>query len=347
MKVFLYLLAMISVILPNSAQADLILLAAPRSDDPYYSKVTKGIFNFHIKFSKKILESGDDFLILTDKQAYVRYAAVLGKRRVIIEPISDIWMRDFGTSNAASPVMFRYTAAGQGGNRKGQKHADEVQKELARFAEQAGLVFKESHLFNDGGNFVDDYSGNVVVSRKFLRDNKLSEQVARRKLKKLDNIRNVAFIEADEQGGLEHADGVVSFVDNNTLIINSYPLDPAYVRQLKEDLRRGLPGVTIHEIITAYDGSKIYDDRFGSACGLYTNALVTPKRIYLPQFGIPEDSVALAQVKAITNREVVPVDSSDVCFMGGGVRCMSWQLRGKNVKRLRLYLQSIVTEKTK
>lgn len=347
MKVFIYIIAMISFIWPNLAQAELIVFAAPRSDDPYYSKVKKKILKFHVKFAKQILDSGDDFLILTDKQAYERYAAVLDEKRIIINPISDIWMRDFGMSNTVYPIMFRYTAAGQGGNRKGQIHADEVQEELARFAEKAGLIFKETHWFNDGGNFVDDYTGNVVISRKFLRDNKLSEKSARQKLRNLTNIRHVAFIESDEQGGLEHADGVVSFVDDNTLIINSYPTDPLYSRQLKEDLRRGLPNVKIHEISTAYDGSNIYDDRFGSACGLYTNALVTPERIYLPQFGIPEDAVALSQVKAITNREVIPVDSSDVCFMGGGLRCMSWQIRGENAKRLKSYKHSMGTEYAK
>jgi hypothetical protein len=40
----------------------------------------------------------------------------------------------------------------------------------------------------------------------------------------LTGAKQIAFIEADEQGGLEHADGVVSLVDQNTLVINAYPL---------------------------------------------------------------------------------------------------------------------------
>lgn len=98
--------------------------------------------------------------------------------------------------------------------------------------------------------------------------------------------------------------------------------------------RRCLPGVVIREIVTPYDGSAIYDARFGSACGLYTNALVTPDRIYLPQIGIPQDAVALQQVRAATRREVVPVRSDIVCRVGGGVRCMSWQVRGANAELL-------------
>ncbi|MEM6498739.1 MAG: agmatine deiminase family protein, partial [Pseudomonadota bacterium] len=159
-------------------------------------------------------------------------------------------------------------------------------------------------------------------------DNDLSETEARKRVKQSTGVKQVAFIEADEQGGLEHADGVVAFICENTLVINSYPEDPDYAADLKADLEAGLPGVVLHEIVTPYDGSQIYDKRFGSACGLYTNMLVTPERIYLPQFGIPEDAEALASIRSWTDRAVVPVQSSQVCKMGGGVRCMSWQTRG-------------------
>ncbi len=323
----------------SAAKAELIVLSAPKTGDPYYAKLADRIFAFHVAFAKAIA-GRDDVLILTDKGAYARYAKALGEDRVALAPMSDIWTRDFGTVHPANPVMFRYTAAGQGGGRQGQRDADAVQEDLALLADKAGLAFRESDLLNDGGNFVDDYAGRAVVSRKFLRDNGLSERAARERLRSVAGVRHVAFIESDEQGGLEHADGIVSFVGANTLLINSYPEDPAYMKQLKEDLRRGLPGVVIHEIVTPYDGSRVYDERFGSACGLYTNALVTPDRVYLPQFGIPEDTIALAQVRAATTREVVPVPSQQVCFMGGGVRCMSWQLRGKNASRLRSFLAS-------
>ena len=135
----------------------------------------------------------------------------------------DIWMRDFTSANPAQPVMFRYTAAGQGGAKKGQAISDEVQGEFKYYSQKAGLQFTQSKLLNDGGNWVEDGYGNVVLSTKFLADNKLTESEARKKLMALTGAKQIAFIEADEQGGLEHADGVVSLVDQNTLVINSYP----------------------------------------------------------------------------------------------------------------------------
>ena len=320
----------------SEMQKELIVLAAPRSGDSYYSDVVDDIFEFHVRYARQV-KKHDDVLVLVDERAYKRYADAIGADSVVIAPMADIWMRDFGLSNPENGVMFRYTAAGQGSGRKGQADADGVQDHLAILADKARLKFHETSLLNDGGNYVDDYSGNVVISRKFLHDNNLTERDARVKLKALIGIRNVAFIDADEQGGLEHADGVVAFVDTNTLIVNSYEDDPDYARKLRFDLEDGLPGVTIHEIVTPYNDSEIYDSRFGSACGLYTNALVTPNRIYLPQFGIPQDKIAINMVRAITTREVVPIASSRVCTMGGGVRCMSWQLRGGNAQALLRY----------
>ncbi|MBF0369411.1 MAG: agmatine deiminase family protein [Magnetococcales bacterium] len=325
-------------LMATTAQAELIVLAAPLSDDPYYAEVREGIFDFHVAFANGI-GAGDSVLVLTDGASYEKYARVLGAERVAIAPMPDIWMRDFSDANPTHPVMFRYTAAGQGGGRVGQREADQVQDVLFALTQKARLDFQESDLLNDGGNWVTDGFGQVVVSRKFLRDNALTEAAARKRLRKLPGVNHIAFIEADEQGGLEHADGVVNFVGENILMVNSYPDDPDYARELEADLKRGLPGVQIHPITTPYDGSQVYDERFGSACGLYTNALTTPNYIYLPQFGIPQDQIAIKQIKALTNKQIIPIPTEQVCFMGGGVRCMSWQLRGGNASRLLDYFR--------
>ena len=316
---------------------ELIVLAGPPTVDNYYSDIKGELRAFHIAYAKQIA-THDDVLVLVAERDRAAYADALGEEQVVVAPQLDIWMRDFTLSNATAPMMFRYTAAGQGGD---QDTADEVQDEFAELIEKAGVKFAESDWLNDGGNFVDDYAGRLVISRKFLADNDVSEREARDYLTSQPDIDHVAFIDADEQGGLEHADGVVAFIDPNVLVINSYDEDPQYAAKLKADLRAGLPNVTIQEIVTPYDGTVIYDERFGSACGLYTNMLVTPERIYFPQFGIPEDAEALALMREWTKKEIVPVQSGGICQMGGGVRCMSWQLRGENAERLLAWARSI------
>jgi len=303
----------------------LILLAAPQLDDPYYASEAEAIIDFHIGFAKAVAPP-DRVVILSGADAAPRYIAALGENAVVIAPMDDIWVRDFGITDAHGGLMMRYTAAGQGGGRGDQREADAVQETHAEVLESAGIRIVGSDLLNDGGNWVYDGAGNAVVSTKFLDDNGLTEAEARDALTEAAGIRHVAFIEADEQGGLEHADGVVSFIDDGVLLVNAYTDDRDYEADLLARLKRGLPDVAVHSIVNAYDESEVYDPRFGSACGLYTNALVTDHAVYLPQFGVLEDAEALATVTALTSKQVIPVLSSQVCHMGGGVRCMSSQI---------------------
>jgi len=181
-------------------KAELIVLASPIDNgDGYYTDMEDDIFNFHVQYAK-IISKHDDVIILTDSTRYHDYVAELGADKVAIAPMQDIWMRDFTLSNTTNPIMFRYTAAAQGVGQKGQDDADYVQEAFAKIIDDAELVFKESDLLNDGGNFVDDYTGNVVVSTKFLADNNFSEDEARKLLTQIPGIKNIAFIEADEQG---------------------------------------------------------------------------------------------------------------------------------------------------
>ncbi len=75
--------------------------------------------------------------------------------------------------------------------------------------------------------------------------------------------------------------------------------------------------------------------------------LVTQQRIYFPQFGIPADKIALQQLRRITKKQIVLVPTGKVCNMGGGIRCLAWQLRGQNAKKLWRYAvqQSQLTDR--
>lgn len=70
------------------AGGELIVVAAPRSGDPYYADQADAIFDFHIAYAKAV-EGKDDFLVLTDAETYPRYAKALGEARVAIAPQED------------------------------------------------------------------------------------------------------------------------------------------------------------------------------------------------------------------------------------------------------------------
>ena len=60
-----------------------------------------------------------------------------------------------------------------------------------------------------------------------------------------------------------------------------------------------------------------------SARGLYVNFLETSRAVFVPQFGLPEDSKAFSIIKRCTSKPVVRVDCSKIAEYGGAVHCLT------------------------
>ncbi len=98
-------------------------------------------------------------------------------------------------------------------------------------------------------------------------------------------------------------------------------------------LNKNLTEVKIIEITgNGYEDN--YFDSYASACGIYVNSLVTKNYIYVPIFNNEYDDEALKIIKNNTDKNVIAVDAKKIAFLGGSVRCLSWQLTGENANKL-------------
>ena len=131
-----------SLMATANAQSELIVIAAAPADDAYYADFEDEIFDFHVAYARQIAQH-DDVLIFVDEDWYPEYVDALGADKVAIAPMLDVWMRDFTVLNVTHPVMFRYTAAGQGSGATGQAQADEVQEAFAEEMVRAGVTFAD------------------------------------------------------------------------------------------------------------------------------------------------------------------------------------------------------------
>lgn len=62
--------------------------------------------------------------------------------------------------------------------------------------------------------------------------------------------------------------------------------------------------------------------------------LVTNNNIYLPQYDINTDMVAISQMEKITTKNIIPINCTEISKLRGSVRCMSLQLKGENRDKL-------------
>lgn len=113
-----------------------------------------------------------------------------------------------------------------------------------------------------------------------------------------------------------HSDGMVRFLDEETVLCNR-PLSPfGFEQKIKRSLRNyGFCPVDFPFV--AASGN--------SAAGTYLNYLETDSFVFLPTFEIANDSEALSCAEEIFAKPVFPISVPDIAADGGCLNCISWE----------------------
>ena len=306
----------------------LLVLSAPSVHDAYYKPAFQSIIAFQIAYATAIM-SNDNVVVIVDQDTKPYYEDHLPADILLTADIYDIWMRDFTTVNPHLPVQFRYTWASMT-----KQDSITVQNSFAAFADQYNIQRNKTNLLIDGGNIVDNYAGRVITTTRFMEDNNLTYERAKQEISTLLGAAEVAILEPDEET-LAHSDGMVSWIDENTLLVNDYSSDPPFKTLIMDELLSAFPTVTIVEVPVEYTTNPPGQwDGFESACGVNLNAVVTYRNIYVPVFNMPHDQSVVDLIKQSTSKNVITINAESVCPMGGSVRCLTWQLTGLNAERL-------------
>ena len=204
-----------------SSDRMLLVLSAPSVHDPYYTEAFDEIITFQIAYAKQIMNRDNVVVIVdTDTEQFIR--TELPDDVILVEDVYDIWIRDFTTVNPIDPVQFKYTWASMT-----QQESEEVQGSFNDFANAYQIQRVTTTLLIDGGNIVDNYNGKLITTTRFLEDNNLTIEDGKTALKNLLGATQVAIIEPDEEV-LAHSDGMVSWIDDNVLLVNDYSDDTGF-----------------------------------------------------------------------------------------------------------------------
>ena len=310
----------------SSADRMLLVLSAPSVNNTYYAAHFQQIIDFHVAYANAIMNN-DNVVVLADAATMPHLRGRLPEEVLLTESVSDIWMRDFTTVNPMAPVEFTYTWASMS-----RRESERVQNSWKGMADRNGIQRTPTDYILDGGNLVDNYAGSVITTTRFLTDNNLTMEEGKQALRELLGATNVAILPPDDEV-LAHSDGMVSWLDANTLLVNDYSDDPSLRTQILNELNNSFPGAKIVELPVVYANNGI-DPSISSACGININATMTLNNVYVPTFDMSHDQAALDVIRANTTKKVIPVPASGVCGFGGSVRCLTWQLAGANADRL-------------
>lgn len=237
-----------------------------------------------------------------------------GENFTLFAGAMDIWARDYMPikTNSGKYISFRYEPS---------YLADDPQlrtnfkTDIAPSFKVDNLVYTDINL--DGGNAVFSPSKEKVIisDRVFSENPEYDKNTLLLGLEKLleASLIIIPSLKSDMTG---HADGMVRFVDENTVVTNA-PLSPyGFETKVKKSLQKY--GFNVIDFPYFYS-------KGDSAVGCYLNYLATEKSIFLPVFGVDTDNEAIELAKNIFSKTIIPVNINEIAKYGGLLNCISWK----------------------
>ena len=240
----------------------------------------------------------------------VKYAFLKGTK--------DIWCRDYMPIQTESGkfIQFKYDPSYLKGNKDWEASRSDV-KEVCRVN---GIEAQFSDINLDGGNVLICDGRAILSNRIFSENSNWDKEKLVNELSKLLECE-IIIIPAENDDMTGHADGMVRFVNRNTILGNKLANEYKYWREGME------------KVIEQY-GLKYIDIPFflpkdpkhpHSAIGIYVNYLEVNNLIVLPVFGRGEDKQAVDVLRqAFPDRVIETIDFNDVAQEGGLLNCTTW-----------------------
>lgn len=184
-------------------------------------------------------------------------------------------------------------------------------------APQFAFSVTYSDINLDGGNVVFSPSREkVIISDRIFTEN--PEYDKKTLVSRLESLleAEVILIPSLLSDMTGHADGMVRFVSENTVLCNDIPSK----RGLESKIKRVLKKHNISVIDFPY-----FSSQGNSAIGCYLNFLETEQNIFLPIFGAPLDKRAISAAEQVFLKPIVPVSINAIAKDGGVLNCISWE----------------------
>ena len=251
--------------------------------------------------------------------------AILEKHHVkysFIKGTKDIWCRDYMPVQTESGkfIQFRYEPS----YLKGKKEWEDSRSDVKEICQLNNINATFSDINLDGGNVLI-CDGRAILSDRIFSENPNYEKDSLiNELSKLLECE-IIIIPAQKGDYTGHADGMVRFVDRNTILGNKLADEYKY-------WQKGMQKVIDTYNLTYIDVPFITDIKDpkhpGSAIGIYVNFLEVNDLIVMPIFNRDEDRQVLEILqRTFPNKIIETIDYNDVAKEGGLLNCTTWVVR--------------------
>lgn len=195
--------------------------------------------------------------------------------------------------------------------------------DVPRILQEISVKATNSDIVLDGGNVIKSGDTIILCDKVFKENPKYGERELIKKLEQTFKVDKVIFLPTHKSDFTGHADGLVRFVNDNTVLINKYANEDRSF-QLAVMIALNNAGLeTIELPYNPYNNFSIDD-----AVGIYLNYLEMEGLIIVPTFGMKEDEEAVQIINQVfPNYKILTLNSIEIAKKGGILNCISWNIK--------------------
>jgi len=240
-----------------------------------------------------------------------------------LKSTKDIWCRDYMPIQTEKDkfIQFRYEPSYL-------KEELNLQSDPKTVCKANNFNPKFSNINLDGGNVVNWNNRAIISDRVFDENPEYSDRT--KLIDELENLLNTEIIiipqiNTDMTG---HVDGMVRFVDQNTILGNDRNQEYKYWRDGINKVRKN------HNLkyidIPFFENKEINRKYPDNAIGCYVNYLEVNNLILLPKFEVAgnKDNEVFELFKSIfPDRIIETINYNEIGFFGGLLNCTTWTIK--------------------
>jgi len=272
-----------------------------------------------VYFSEKLKEQSPEIA-----KQIVDTLGLLGAKPVFLKGTKDIWARDYMPVQVDTRKFIQYTFYPDY-----LLKLEDIKSDPDSICADLNLNALRSDIVLDGGNVVKS-ANCVIMTDKIILENKLkyNKEQLLAKLRELFEVDKIVFIPWDRGERYGHADGMVRFIDSETVLLQGYYrtrkdlFEDGFIDQLLGSLKENHLKYEFLDV----DYTEKINSKFA-----YLNYLQTKDFILLPSLGIEKDDVKLKDeiskyFPGYGNR-IRKIKMNSIISRGGALNCISWTIK--------------------
>lgn len=242
----------------------------------------------------------------------------------LLSKTKDIWARDYMPLQISRDkfLEYRYDPDYLQGTKKGNRNLKTFPDMVC---EELGLKTQKTEIILDGGNVVKSDNA-VIMTDKVVQENKVKFTRSQliKKLEELFETDKIILIPWDRLENFGHADGMLRFIDNDTVLIN-------WIYRTGDSNFRYRLLKPLKENGIKYEWLDLNVKKMTRFNWAYINFLQTSSLLLVPSFGMSEDITAFEQISTFykfyaEKGRIHSVSSNSIARQGGALNCISWNI---------------------